>query len=288
MSVTPSWVTRLIVSGPSFLQNVVPATTLASGTIAASSYDSSYPVDFVVDGSPSTYWKGTNTSAHTITVDFGASPSYDVDGVGVQGFNYADGWDLAVQSSSDNSTWTNFVASNLWTGTIDSFTGKLPQARHALLGGTSVLTKRYWRLNITPRSSPTVPPRVSSISIHRCRKFEIGSWAGEMPEASARDVKVLDNSASNGLLIGRSVLDRGVQFALSLEMIRQSWADTWMYDLQRYLETSPVFVDRKDISGGDSDVVLTSQFCWHDGDVNPPSRLKQDWLSWNLKFRGIR
>jgi hypothetical protein len=279
---------RLIISGPSFLQNVVPAGSLSANTIVASSSDVNYPVDFLVDGSPSTYWKGTDTSAHTITVDFGSSPTYDVDGVGVQGFNYSDGWDLAVQSSPDNSTWTNFVASSLWSGSADLYTGKIPQVRHAVLGGTSVLTRRYWRLNITPRSSPSVPPRVNNLSIHRCRKFEIGSWSGEAPETSARDVKILDNSASTGLLIGRSVLDRGTQFGISLEMIRQSWATTWLYDLQRYLETAPVHVDRKDISGGDSDAVLTSQFCWHDGDVNPPVRLKQDWLSWNLKFRGIR
>lgn len=120
---------------------------LESGTVTTTNENSDYPKWRMYDRDIGKLFKGTGTADHTIHIDQGASPIYDVDTLIIaSGHSLVAGDDLDWEYSDDDAAWTNMVAE--WAGGAGLISKEAAAAE----------THRYWRLVLTSLGAlPEIP-----------------------------------------------------------------------------------------------------------------------------------
>jgi hypothetical protein len=211
---------------------------LESGTVTVTSENSAFPKAALYDRDIGFLFKGNTTPANFyITVDQGASISYEVDRLIIPAGHNLDGLALKLQYSTDN-FGSDINDALSWT-----------QSGSGLIDKTfTAQTKRYWRLNIaSPASAPELAEMFLTKQIPFIYNPEFGGPVGkkrniDRTESRAGEAqKVKNGDARRSYKYGWSILE-----AAEKDML-EAWDDDCEGTKNFYLidtDGNTVFVER--------------------------------------------
>ncbi|MDO3642345.1 discoidin domain-containing protein [Mucilaginibacter sp. L3T2-6] len=148
---------------------------LAQGktTFVSSVENSSFPGSYAVDGSTSTRWSSQYSDNQYITIDLGAS--YDIDKVNLY-WEAAYGWAYKLQTSGDNSTFTDIYSITGANGGTDAISSLPGTGRYIRMQGVTRAT--IYGYSLYEFQVYGAPAIVYSLTSNASGKFTIDSNTG--------------------------------------------------------------------------------------------------------------
>jgi len=194
------------------------------GDPTATDTETGYDVANIVDYRTHNFWKGASAGTKYITID--CLTAVTADALGIVGHNlYTADADISVESSPDNSTWTERLAAFA------------PASDKALMKTFTIASARYWRIKIVTAS---VAARIAVIFLGN--RFEFPRYITGSFDPYPEEISAVTARSKTGNLLG-SILDVimckiSVQFTKMTESwvnntFRPLW-DTYLSQLQPF------------------------------------------------------
>lgn len=187
---------------------------LESGTVTVTSENAAFPKPYLYDRDIGFLFKGASTPANFyITIDQGASLSYEVDRLMIPAGHNLDGLSLKLQYSTDNFA-ADINDAVAWT-----------QSGSGLIDKTfTAQTKRYWRLNI---ASPAAAPELAEMFLTKAVPFIYNPEFGG-PVGKKRNVDRTESRAGLAQKIKNGEARRTYKYAWSiLETAEKTLFEAW-------------------------------------------------------------
>jgi hypothetical protein len=215
-------------------------TGLAASAIAVTSELPGSPKDAPLR--PDTYESWQPSSSGTWTVDLGTAKAVNYVGLvgGLRGIS------VTVQSSTDNSTWTNFATAT--TQTDDSPIMFLDASR----------TARYWRVTLGA-SAPLSVVYIGTV-LEVMRPF----FDGHSPLSLSRQTELRGAISRGGQFIAQDIVKRGFAGDMAWTNLTPTWYRTNFDPLVRHLRTLPAFFAWNALT-----YPQDIQYAWATGGVQP-------------------
>lgn len=200
-----------------FYDNVLNDGTPVASTTAAGNFS----VLNLRDWRPYTWWKPTALPA-TVTVDCGVSVSADY--FAVYGHDlFTGGCTIEVRRSTDNFAASNVLVSSKTPANNDPFAQEF----------TSV-SSRYWRLNITGTTAPSIAIAAIGAGLTMPRRLNAGL------DVLGRQVVGATNKSEKGHPLGKVITFEEWRKTLSWTGLTWSWLrSTWIPAWESHLRGSP-------------------------------------------------
>jgi hypothetical protein len=228
-------------------------------TPTASSSAAGYPAIAATYPTTFEYWKPTSTTS-TWTIDLGSAQA--VDFVGLVG-DMA-GCTIAVQRSTNNSTWT----------TVDTRTTITDRINLFLFGSVSA---RYWRLSIT-----VAIPSIAVVYIGTALAMQRKIYQGHSPLILSRETELSNNVSDGGQYLGRSIIRKGAQTACAWSHLTADWYRSNFDPFVKASRTAPFF-----IAWRPSQYTSELGYVWVDGDIAPTNTGPKNYMSVDMTVRGL-
>lgn len=249
--------------------------TRLSASLSASSEVSGYPKENALDYLLGSSWRANDGASAWIAVDLGASATGTADYCALYGWSIDSTRALKVQTSADGTTWTTVA-----TGT--GVTLNDPIGGAAWLSFAAA-TSRYWRVRLE-NTGTMAGPGFAFIALGQALVPPLGMHVGYTPPWAAREVDALNVQSEGGILLGRTVINRGYKHDLTLDTIDPSWWQASWLPFMRHAEGKPFFYNWPAAAAG---VLQASQFCWAEGQLKKPQNHHQAFMNGGLSFRGV-
>jgi hypothetical protein len=226
--------------------------TASSSAVGFPAIAATYPTTFE-------FWKPTSTTS-TWTVDLVTSPT--VDFIGLVGD--MNGCTVAVQSSTNNSTWT----------TRDTRTGITDRINMFLI---SPIVARYWRLSIT-----VAIPSIAVVYIGQALAMQRMIYQGHTPLTLSRTTELSNNMSEGGQYLGRSIIRKGAQTGFGWSHLKADWYRSNFDPFVKSARTMPFF-----IAWRPSQYPSELGFVWVDGDIAPSNTGPRDFMAVDMNVMGL-
>ena len=179
------------------------------GTASASSEEANFPSDAPLNELTYEFWRPTALPA-TWTLD-AVLPSY-ADYIGIAAHTLgSSSCTVTIQSSPDNSTWTN----------IDSLT---PTDDSPIMFLFDEVLARYYRLSITGGADM---PSVGVVYVGQTLDMMRPCFGGLTPINLSRNSVIRPNKSEGGQWLGRSVIRQGTSMSVSYKNLDGDWLRTY-------------------------------------------------------------
>lgn len=234
-------------------------------TITASSEIAGYEKGYAYDGKTHTQWGFSSGATRTIKVDAGSAVYADYLAIGYHNLALVGG-SIKLEKSSDNSSWTEVIASFAAT------TGPIIK----LFTSTSA---RYWRVSI---SGLTDSGFIGVLYLGARTELPSPMPTGFSPAVLGRKDRLLISETEGAHLTGIRVLSQVNEVTIPLRHVTPAWAlSTWV-TIRTALLQKPVFFLH------DTTNYSTQYFIgWLDGDIPQPKYDTTASLSVDIKLRGL-
>ncbi len=180
-------------------QTIVTEDNITSLTQAAG-----FPVASLANPLTAERWKPTALPA-TVTIDNGSA--VDVDYIGLASHTFArDRCVITAQYSFDGSEWFDISEASPGDGKPIMFI-------------FSTITARYWRLNITGESVPSL----GVLYIGQLLVSQRGIYGGHTPITMGRKTRTIRNKTEGGQFAGISIIREGVGTNIDLKHLDAIW-----------------------------------------------------------------
>lgn len=235
-----------------------------TGTVTVTGEATGFNKEFAYDWNTYDFWKNDSAGIAHITVDMGAAQTADYGAIAAHNLG-TNGGSIQVQSSTNNSTWTN-------RGSLIS-----PTTNSPIFISFIATSARYWRLQIT--STPASTIGVAAIG----QAFELtrAASAGFVLPREARTNKIINNVSEGGAFLGKSVIAQGFTASYTfgiqtLAFVRGDWSSFIDHAVAKpfFFSWNPDYDD--------------GVYCWIEGDPSPPAYDRVNTLSVGMNLRGIR
>jgi len=235
-------------------QNLAFGVTPIASTSAAGhpAIAATYPTTFE-------FWTPTALPA-TWTLDFGGAKTVDYLGM-VGDMN---GCTVALQSSTDNSTWTTQETRTGLTDRINLFF-------------ITPITARYWRLSIT-----VAIPRLAVAYIGQALAMERKIYQGHTPLTLSRETELSNNISEGGQYLGRSIIRKGASTSAEWQHLKADW---YRANFDPFVESAreyPFFIGWRP-----QQYPTELGFVWTGGDIAPENTGPRNFMSVGMSFRGL-
>ena len=205
------------------------------------------------------FWTPTALPA-TWTVDLGSARIVDYLGM-VGDMN---GCTVALQSSTNNSTWTTRETRTGLTNRINLFL-------------ISPITARYWRLSIT-----VAIPRLAVAYIGQALAMQRKIYQGHTPLTLSRDTELSNNMSEGGQYLGRSIIRKGASTSADWKNLRAAWYRANFDPFVKSAREYPFFIGWRP-----EQYPSELGFVWTGGDIAPDNSGPRDFMSVGMSFRGL-
>lgn len=227
-------------------------------TPTASTSATGYPATAATYPTTFEYWKPTALPA-TWSIDL--TTAQTVDYVGLVGD--MNGATVAVQYSTDNSTWT----------TIDT---KTPTDRINIFLFAPV-SARYWRLSFS-NFIPNLAVAYFGASLAMQRTI----YQGHTPLTLSRDTELSNNMSEGGQYLGRSIIRKGASTSFGWQHLKAAWYRANFDPFVKAARTAPFF-----IAWRPSQYPSEMGFVWVDGDIAPSNTGPRDFMAVDISVMGL-
>lgn len=225
------------------------ASTSAAGHPATAA---TYPTTFE-------YWTPTALPA-TWSVDLGSAKAVDYLGM-VGDMN---GCTVALQSSTDNSTWT----------TQETRTGLTDRINLFLI---SSVTARYWRLSVS-----VAFPLLSVVYLGQALAMQRKIYQGHTPLTLSRETELSNNMSEGGQYLGRSIIRKGASTSTEWQHLKADWYRANFDPFVKSARTAPFFIGWRP-----QQYPAELGFVWTGGDISPSITGPRDFMSVGMSFQGL-
>jgi hypothetical protein len=199
---------------------------MTTGTVTATSSDTSFPVSNLTNWKSARWWKAAATGTHYINVDAGAL--VDVDYFGVFSHN------LTEQSATVKLQWSNDGATG-WT----DLTSALAKSESEVIFDTfTSVNKRYFRVEVV---AATAIPAIGIIGIGEYVTMQRGISAGFVPPHLNTKNKYLINESEAGSDLGNSLIRRAAMLSATMDVLTTAWVRSTWEPIIEHSETNPMF-----------------------------------------------
>jgi hypothetical protein len=196
---------------------------LLGKTLTASSEAVDYPKENIRTENTVKSWRPTALPA-TLSVDLGSSTS--VDSFAIVGHDCGTkGNTILLQSSPDNSVWTTRC-------TI------VPTDNTTIMGLFTAFSARYWRINISGGTVPTI----SVFMLSQRFTFPAGVKPPYTPVWLAQDFDLLTGMTMGGQFLGNRVLRKGGRTAISLVSLETNFVEASLLPFREHYNSGKAFV----------------------------------------------
>ena len=195
-----------------------------TSNVTASTAAAGFPASGAVNSLTYESWRPETLPA-TWTVDAGASVDSDYVGIGNHSFAI-DRCSIQVQYSTDDITWVTFKELSPGTGDALMFVSE------------STITARYWRINITG----TTPPTVGVIYIGEALAMQRGIYGGHAPITLSRTSKTIGNISDGGNILGVTKIRTGNQSSYEFKNLSAQWYRYYFDPFAKLMTTRGFFV----------------------------------------------
>lgn len=199
---------------------------LTTGTVTATSEDTSFPVSNLTNWKPTRWYKPAAVGTNYINID--AGELVDIDYFGVFSHDLTEkGATVKLQWSNDGSTgWTDLTTS-------------LQKSNSEVIFKTfESVNKRYFRVEV---DAPTSICSLGVIGIGKYLEMQRGIKSGFIPPHMNTKNKSLINSADGGLPLGSSITRREAQLSASMDTLTVDWIRANWEPLIAHAELNPLF-----------------------------------------------
>lgn len=142
---------------------------------------------------------------------------------------------------------------------------------------------RYWRIRISDGSS--FSPTLTFIVIGPRLTTQRGMHVGWTPLAYAREVDALNLSSEGGSYLGRSVLNRGIKWHVSLDYLTPAWVASDWQPFVEYAEGGSFFLVHPAPTEGA--VAVAATFAWAEGQIEMAKNATTQFMSAGIAGRGL-
>jgi len=205
------------------------------------------------------FWQPTALPA-TWAVDLGSAKA--VDYLGMVGD--MEGCTVALQSSTDNSTWT----------TQETRTGLTDRINLFLI---APVTARYWRLSIT-----VAIPRLAVAYIGQTLAMQRKIYQGHTPLTLSRETELSNNMSEGGQYLGRSIIRKGASTSTDWQHLKAAWYRANFDPFVKSAREYPFFIGWRP-----QQYPSELGFVWTGGDIAPDNSGPRDFMSVGMTFRGL-
>lgn len=224
------------------------ASTSATGKPAIAA---TYPTTFE-------YWQPTALPA-TWAIDLGSSKA--VDYAGLVG-DFA-GATIAIQSSTDNSTWTTQLS--------------MTPTDRINIGLFAEVSARYWRLYITGSL-----PGIAVVYIGKALAMQRKIYQGHSPLTLARDTELSNNVSDGGQYLGRSIIRQGASTSFGWQHLKADWYRANFDPFVQAARVAPFF-----IAWRPEQYPSEMGFVWTSNDIKPANTGPRDFMGVDMTVRGL-
>lgn len=197
-------------------------TFTATGTASASSAQTLFPANSVLNSLTYEYWRATTLPA-SITIDAGSSKVANYFGIASHTLGTS-ACTITIASSPDGITYT----------TIDTLA---PTDDSPIMFLFANVTARYWRLSISGGAVPSV----GVIYVGPVLEMMRPCFAGVSPINLSRVTVIRPNKSEGGQWIGRSVIRSGFSMTATYNNLGGSWYRTYFDPFVVSAISSPFF-----------------------------------------------
>jgi hypothetical protein len=226
--------------------------TASSAATGHPAISATYPTTFE-------FWQPTALPA-TWAVDLGSAKA--VDYLGMVGD--MEGCTVALQSSTDNSTWTTQETRAGLTDRINLFL-------------ITPVTARYWRLSIT-----VVIPRLAVVYIGQALAMQRKIYQGHTPLTLSRETELSNNMSEGGQYLGRSIIRKGASTSAEWQHLKAAWYRANFDPFVKSAREYPFFIGWRP-----QQYPAELGFVWTGGDIAPDNSGPRDFMSLGMSFRGL-
>lgn len=196
---------------------------LLGKTLAASTEAVDYPKENIRTENTVKAWRPTALPA-TISVDLGSSTA--VDSFAIVGHDCGTkGNTILLQSSPDNSSWTTRCT-------------VIPTDNTTILGLFTSFSDRYWRLEISGGTVPTL----SVWTLSQRFNMPAGVKPPYTPMWLAQDIDLLTGMTMGGQFLGNRVLRKGGRTTISLVALETGFVETTLIPFREHFNSGKAFV----------------------------------------------
>jgi hypothetical protein len=205
------------------------------------------------------YWTPTTLPA-TWSVDLGSAKN--VDSIGMVGDML--GCTVAVQYSTNNSTWVTVDTRTVVTDRINMFLFLSVSAR-------------YWRVSVSVQI-----PRISVIYIGTALAMQRPIYQGHTPLTLSRTTDLSNNVSEGGQYLGRSIIRTGAESSAAWSNLRADWYRANFDPFVRAARTAPFFFGWRP-----AQYPAELGFVWTDKDIAPDNSGPRNFMSVDMGFKGL-
>ena len=197
-----------------------------AATITASSQTAAGPVQQAWDGITTTYWEIGEAGTHTLTCVFSSPVLADYFGVFAHNLATA-GAQIKLQYSRDvGVTWRDaFDALQL----ADNYCGLKP---------FPLMVTTHWRVHIVVTTAPLY---IGVLQFGAKLLPYRGMPVGFVYPADSRETEIIPNRTESGAFAGRSVIPRGTETELQINVVPEDWLRREWRPFVRWAEKKPFF-----------------------------------------------
>ena len=171
---------------------------------------------------------------------------------------------VALQSSTDNSTWTTQQTQSGLTDRINMFLF-LP------------VSARYWRLLIT-----VAIPSIAVVYIGQALDMQRMIYQGHTPLTLSRTTELSNNISEGGQYLGRSIIRKGAKTGFGWQHLKADWYRANFDPFVKAARTAPFF-----IAWRPSQYPSEMGFVWVDGDIAPSNSGPRDFMAVDMNVMGL-
>jgi len=205
------------------------------------------------------YWTPTTLPA-TWSVDLGSAKN--VDSIGMVGDML--GCTVAIQYSTNNSTWVTVDTRTVVTDRINMFLFLSVSAR-------------YWRVSVSVQI-----PRISVIYIGTALAMQRPIYQGHTPLTLSRTTDLSNNVSEGGQYLGRSIIRTGAESSAAWSNLRADWYRANFDPFVRAARTAPFFFGWRP-----AQYPAELGFVWTDKDIAPDNSGPRNFMSVDVGFKGL-
>lgn len=234
-------------------------------TVTASSEIAGYEKGYAYDGKTHTQWGFTSGATRTLKVDAGGAVYADYLAIAYHNL-YLVGGSIKLEKSSDNSSWTEVIAS------FSATTGPIIK----LFTSTSA---RYWRISIT---GLTGSGYIGVVYLGARTDLPSPMPTGFSPATLSRKDRMLINESDGGHLTGIRTLSQVNEVTIQLKYLTPAWSLSTWPTIRAALQQKPVFF-LHDTTNYSSQYFIG----WIKGELPAPRYDTTATMSLEIQLRGI-
>jgi hypothetical protein len=217
------------------------------------------------DGLTYSVWT-TNSATSYLTAQLSGAAACDYCGIAAHDIG-TQGGTVAIQHSADGVTWT----------TAASVT---PSDDGVILMFFASVSAVYWRVYLTGLSGDA---SVGVVSFGEYLELERGPYSGYVPPPFARRVNVYNNMSQGGQFLGRSIVDEGIEGAMTLEALSEAWVRSDLADFLDHTVTRGWFLSWEPTAYPED-----ACYVWTpDGQPPRPSYSRAGFMAVTIEYMGI-